>query len=109
MPAWLFDLWNRSDHVPNEQQSPFSTAEHSDRTQTHNLPISPQNVFMSSPDAPPSPKSPTPPVLICSEEIGSLTKRPEKRLVVKLSKERTVNRSLRGLHLFVCENLQPLN
>lgn len=46
------------------------------------------------------------PSLISSPSFVSLTKLPDEYLVVTLGKERTVSRALRGVHLFVCEDLR---
>lgn len=41
-----------------------------------------------------------------SDDTAPVTKRPDEHLVVTLGKERTVSRALRGVHLFVCEDLR---
>lgn len=40
------------------------------------------------------------------DDTAPLTKLPDVRLVVTLGQERTVSRALRGIHLFVCEDLR---
>lgn len=41
-----------------------------------------------------------------SDDTAPITKRPDIHLVVTLGQERTVSRALRGVHLFVCEDLR---
>jgi hypothetical protein len=61
-----------------------------------------QNSFLRPPNHSPSLISAPSSVSTDSEDTGILTKCPEERLVVGLSRERTVSRALKGVHIFVC-------
>ncbi|KZN90988.1 Lysine/arginine permease [Penicillium chrysogenum] len=60
-----------------------------------------QNSFLRPPNHSPSLISAPSSVSTDSEDTGILTKCPEERLVVGLSRERTVSRALKGVHIFM--------